>query len=441
MGLLFVGIAIGPTIGGLLISKTGDLLSVYYLAASIHFFYLLSMLFIVPESLSKEEMANNREAHAEMVKRELEKERRRGGGFWYSCWAATRSAFFFLKPMTVFLPKERASRQKGKNWNLTFLMFSYSFVAMIVVGASAPIHRMSLRPICVQGGYQTKFQYATYTFGWTSQQLGYWLSTIGVLRATLLVIVLPRKCYYSAEVLTYRLVEPVMMKLFNGQPATTSGGGTPAIDNSETYSIATSIESNPNRPRHTPSFDLFVARASALIETLTYAGAALSKTPTMWVIATLCSSLGSGFAPSVQALALELHREAEEDEASSELDEALDGGEINHSQQPSTSASSSVPTNTARATAASSSIGTIYGAMGVVQALCSQILGPQIYGWTFYVTLKTWPTTIFWVSSGMIGVTFIGMMLIRLTDPLAEDTERGTGERRDERTPLLVTDG
>lgn len=79
--------------------------------------------------------------------------------------------------------------------------------------------------------------------------------------------------------------------------------------------------------------------------------------------------------------------------------------------------------------------------MGVVQALCSQILGPQIYGWTFYVTLKTWPTTIFWVSSGMIGVTFIGMMLIRLTDPLAEDTERGTGERRDERTPLLVTDG
>ena len=105
-----------------------------------------------------------------------------------------------------------------------------------------------------------------------------------------------------------------MMKLFNEQPATTPGG-TPASDISETFSIATSIESNPNRPRHTPSFDLFVARASALIETLTYAGAALSKTPTMWVIATLCSSLGSGFAPSVQALALELHMEAEEDEA------------------------------------------------------------------------------------------------------------------------------
>lgn len=141
MGVLFVGIAVGPTIGGLLISKTGDLMSVYYLAASIHFFYLVSMIFIVPESLSKEEMANNQEAHAEMVKRELEKERRRGSGFWYSCWAAIRTAFFFLKPLTVFLPKEkRAGRRKSKNWNLTFLMFSYSFVAMILVSASAPIH-------------------------------------------------------------------------------------------------------------------------------------------------------------------------------------------------------------------------------------------------------------------------------------------------------------
>lgn len=199
MGILFVGIAIGPTIGGLLISKTGDLLSVYYLAASIHFLYLVSMLFIVPESLSKEEMANNREAHAEEVKREMEKYRMRGSGFWYSFWVTTRRAFFFLKPLTVFLPKQRTGRQKGKNWNLTFLMISYSFVAMILVRASAPIRRTSLKPNCVQGSYQTKFQYASYTFGWTSQQLGYWLSTAGVLRATHLVIILPRKCYHGVR--------------------------------------------------------------------------------------------------------------------------------------------------------------------------------------------------------------------------------------------------
>ncbi|SRR5258706_11173643 len=199
MGLLFVGIAVGPTIGGLLISKTGDLLSVFYLAASIHFLYLVSMLFIVPESLSKEEMANNRAAHAEEVKRGLEKERRRVSGFWYSCWVTTKKAFFFLKPLTVFLPKKRAGRQKGKNWNLTFLMISYSFVAVILVRASALIRRTPLKPNCAQGSYQTKFQYASYTFGWNSQQLGYWLSTAGILRATHLVVVLPRKCNYGVR--------------------------------------------------------------------------------------------------------------------------------------------------------------------------------------------------------------------------------------------------
>jgi len=146
MGLLFVGIAVGPTIGGLLISKTGDLLSVFYLAASIHLLYLVSMLFIVPESLSKEEMANNRDDYAEKIKRGLEKERRRGRGFWYSCWTATKRAFFFLKPLTVFLPKERAGREKGRNWNLTYLMISYSLVAMVMVSTNAPIRRASLKP-------------------------------------------------------------------------------------------------------------------------------------------------------------------------------------------------------------------------------------------------------------------------------------------------------
>jgi MFS family permease len=138
MGLLFVGIAIGPTIGGLLISKTGDLLIVYYLAASLHFFYLVSVLLIVPESLSKDEMVNNRAAHAEKSKRELEEEQRGGNGFWYWCRMGIKRAFFFLKPLTVFLPRKRAGTLNGRNWNLTYLMIAYSFVALSVVRAIIP---------------------------------------------------------------------------------------------------------------------------------------------------------------------------------------------------------------------------------------------------------------------------------------------------------------
>ena len=144
MGLLFVGVAVGPTIGGLLISSTGDLLSVFYLAAAIHLFYLVSMLFIVPESLSKEEMSNNREAHAERVKLELVKEERGGSGTWYWCWIAIKRAFFFLKPLIVLLPRKRAGTLKGRHWNLTCLMISYGAVALIMVSTIAPICPMLL---------------------------------------------------------------------------------------------------------------------------------------------------------------------------------------------------------------------------------------------------------------------------------------------------------
>lgn len=140
MGFLFVGIAVGPTIGGLLISQTGDLLSVYYLAASIHLAYLVAVLFVVPESLSKEEMANNRGAHAERIKRELEQERRGGSGIRYWCWTAIKRAFFFLKPLRVFLPRKRAGTLRGSNRNLTFLMISYSLIALIMVHMIALIH-------------------------------------------------------------------------------------------------------------------------------------------------------------------------------------------------------------------------------------------------------------------------------------------------------------
>jgi hypothetical protein len=224
------------------------------------------------------------------------------------------------------------------------------------------------------------------------------------------------------------------MKLFNRRSPVTPGGGTPT-DISETSSIAISLESNPNRPSHTPTFDLFVARVSALIEALAYVGAALSTNQSAWIAATLSSSLGGGFAPSVQALVLELHREAETEEVAEaaavpDLNAPPGGGGAGvdghvHQQEPSASASS---------------VGRVYGAMSVLQALCSQILGPEIYGWTFFATIQAWPKGIFWLSAGMLGVAFVGMMLIRLVDPRAEDAESGTGEGNDERAPLLVAD-
>ena len=71
LGLLFCGMALGPTLGGLLISRTNNILSVFYAAATLHATYALLALFVVPESLTKERA----KANAEQARQRAEQSR------------------------------------------------------------------------------------------------------------------------------------------------------------------------------------------------------------------------------------------------------------------------------------------------------------------------------------------------------------------------------
>ncbi|KAG8810905.1 hypothetical protein FRC18_003760 [Serendipita sp. 400] len=173
LGLLFGGMAVGPIIGGQLITSTGNLLSVFYISFVVHLVYLFITLFIIPESLKKEVMESNRKQSnpdtSDAPSTQL---------IWKYMTTTQRTSqilggvFFFLTPLSVFLPRKTGNSQQ-KNWNLTFLAIAYGVITLLI------------------GSYQFKFQYANYTFGWTSQELGYWLSVIGALRAIHLIILLP----------------------------------------------------------------------------------------------------------------------------------------------------------------------------------------------------------------------------------------------------------
>jgi hypothetical protein len=51
--------------------------------------------------------------------------------------------------------------------------------------------------IIIQGSYSYKFQYAQSTFGWTSENVAYWISLVGAARAIHLVVILPCASHYS----------------------------------------------------------------------------------------------------------------------------------------------------------------------------------------------------------------------------------------------------
>ncbi|GAC92659.1 hypothetical protein PHSY_000213 [Pseudozyma hubeiensis SY62] len=54
MGIVYAGLALGPTLGGLLVKHTGNLLAPFWFALGMHLLYILGVFTFIPESTSKD---------------------------------------------------------------------------------------------------------------------------------------------------------------------------------------------------------------------------------------------------------------------------------------------------------------------------------------------------------------------------------------------------
>ncbi|KAF9053131.1 major facilitator superfamily domain-containing protein [Panaeolus papilionaceus] len=266
LGLMFIGMAVGPTLGSLLIRTTQTTLSVFYLAAAMHVLYTILIWLVLPESLSKEQRQRSMEKyHEELTDSADERERNPTVGLFIK----TKRLFAFLSPISVFLPHEEKNEnplKKGKkDWSLTFLAISYGCT------------------IAMMGSYSYKFQYAASTFKWSSETLGYWLSLVGAARAFFLTLILP---------VTIKLLKPKPVIIEIPAPPSSS-------------------DSIPNRTVkkevHSPAFDLGLARASLMMEIIAYSFMAVATTGLGFTVFGMMGSFGAGFSPAVQSVALSLY--------------------------------------------------------------------------------------------------------------------------------------
>ena len=178
LGLIFIGVAFGPSLGGLAQRLSGNPYMIFYVALGLHVVNALFQWFIIPESLLPAQMDAARRARGEGSK-----------GLWFS------RMFSFLGPLTVLAPlplKGGVNPQKAlkKDWSLTWLALSSAPESLVI------------------GSMQYWFQYVAGRFNWTAEmvglllirngpilrvvyQVGYYITVIGLTRALFLMIGLP----------------------------------------------------------------------------------------------------------------------------------------------------------------------------------------------------------------------------------------------------------
>jgi hypothetical protein len=138
IGLLFFGVALGPTLGSLLIRATGQTLSVFYAAVSFTFVYSFFLWFILPESVTEQQMTRARAKYNDDLLRGCPEGERSSTAAWLH---KIKQATSFFSPLNIFLPSSLESPDNGasrhrRDWSLTLLALAYGCTISTMVASS-----------------------------------------------------------------------------------------------------------------------------------------------------------------------------------------------------------------------------------------------------------------------------------------------------------------
>lgn len=188
---LFSGLAFGPLLAGYFVKWTGSLLSVFYVTLGCHIFFILCVLFVLPESVSKRRQLLAREKHRAGRERRDQGTREwasrylaaaeGAGSSWFWSWLASpkyanavaslRSANPF-EPLKILTPKGQENRRVRRNLMLL------AAIDMIILGAAMSSGQVTLL-------------YSEYMFHWGNFETSRFMSLVSLVRVGVLMCVFP----------------------------------------------------------------------------------------------------------------------------------------------------------------------------------------------------------------------------------------------------------
>ncbi|KAG2111685.1 major facilitator superfamily domain-containing protein [Suillus discolor] len=220
-------------------------------------------------------------------------------------------------------------------------------------------------------------QYAAGNFKWSSETISYYVAFAGAGRALFLAVILP-----------------VIIKLLKPAPVQLPTAPDEPLQNLSSQTLP-SRQSNTGPPSHSAKFDLNLARISIVLDILSFATMIFASDGLVFAFGSILQSLGAGYSPAVQAFALDVYSRR--------------GGK--------------------------GEAGKLFGAIGVVQALSSQILGPALFGFVYYKTVATFPGAIFALSVVLMIISF--GLLVLVHPPTNKDDAESTILNDETQVPVI----
>ncbi|KAJ3878225.1 major facilitator superfamily domain-containing protein [Lentinula edodes] len=167
-GMVFVGLAIGPWLGGLITSSTGpeplNPYTLFYVSSTMNALLLCFVALVLPESIEKK--YEPLEATIGWRRKPLKASIKSG---------LAELLAGLLSPISIFFPRIITNYEgsRKRDWNLSF------------AGGALFLYLISI------GVFSIKYLYAKHIYSWTSNELGYYMSLLWTTRAINLLVVLP----------------------------------------------------------------------------------------------------------------------------------------------------------------------------------------------------------------------------------------------------------
>ncbi|KAF2092368.1 MFS general substrate transporter [Rhizodiscina lignyota] len=162
-GCLFTGIALGPILAAYLIELTGTVVTVFYVALGVHIFFIIVLIFVIPESLSVRRQLAAQEKHR------LEMEELGPAADWIN----QLRSFNLLAPLKILYPTGPGTNVALRR-NLVLLAAVDTIMFGVAMGA------MSIIVI-----------YTNYKFGWGNFESSRFVSIVNSCRVACLLILMP----------------------------------------------------------------------------------------------------------------------------------------------------------------------------------------------------------------------------------------------------------